>query len=178
LEPGSVDLMPIIETAKGLHFVYEILTATPRLRRVCFGAGDFTRDLNLTWTRDESELFYARSKVVTESRAADREAPVDTVWVDLTDDEGVVASSKLARRLGFQGKLAIHPKQVEPMNRVFGSIGAAELDFAQKVVTGFAEAEAKGIASLTVDGQFIDYPIVEKAQRIVELYNRYGIVEG
>ena len=75
-------------------------------------------------------------------------------------------SARLAKQLGFQGKMAIHPMQVEPINTAF-SPTAADIAFATRVVEAFAQAEAEGVAAIQLDGQFIDYPIVEAAQRLL-----------
>ena len=168
LECGSVDLIPIIETAKGLANLAEILPATRRVRRVAFGAGDFTLDLGIKWSRSENELLSYRNQVVLMSRAAGKEAPVDTVWVDLKDNDGFLASANTIRDLGFQGKLCIHPDQVSVVNDVFTPT-EAQVARARRVVDAFAEAEARGSSSIQLDGQFIDYPIVYVAQRVLAI---------
>ena len=167
LEPRSIDLIPIVETARGLSQIDQILASGTRVRRVAFGAGDFTLDVNMTWTREEAELGYPRTRIVTASRAAAIEPPLDTVWVDLADQQGLEASAYSALGLGFQGKMCIHPNQIPVVNRVF-TPSAAEIAFAERVVDGFARAEAEGSAAIQVDGKFIDYPIVHRAQRILE----------
>jgi len=167
LEPRSIDLIPIVETARGLSQIDQILAMDSRVRRVAFGAGDFTLDVNMTWTREEAELGYPRTRIVTASRAAAIEPPLDTVWVDLADQQGLEASAYSALGLGFQGKMCIHPNQIPVVNRVF-TPSAAEIAFAERVVDGFARAEAEGSAAIQVDGKFIDYPIVHRAQRILE----------
>ncbi|AOB33120.1 citrate lyase subunit beta [Bordetella sp. H567] len=165
---GSVDLIPIIETARGLAALPRILAASPRVKRAAFGAGDFTLDLDLTWTRDEEELNAYRAQVVLHSRAAGIEAPLDTVWVNLQDPDGCAASARKARELGFQGKLCIHPDQVPVVNDAF-SPTAAQIARAQRVLEAFAQAEAQGSSAIQLDGQFIDYPIVYAAQRVMAL---------
>jgi citrate lyase subunit beta/citryl-CoA lyase len=163
----SIDLIPIIETARGLTHLDAILATGTRVKRVAFGAGDFTLDVNMQWKRDEAELAYARAKIVTASRAAGLEAPLDTVWVDLQDSEGLEASARAALAYGFQGKMCIHPNQVTVVNRVF-TPSEDEVAFAERVVAAFAKAEAEGVASIQLDGKFIDYPIVYRAQRLLE----------
>jgi citrate lyase subunit beta / citryl-CoA lyase len=167
LFPGAIDLIPIIETAAGLTNLDVILAAGTRVRHVAFGAGDFTLDVNMAWSRTEAELAFARARIATASRAAGIEAPLDTVWVDLVDEEGLEMSSRTALSFGFQGKMCIHPKQLAPVNRVF-TPGEAEVAFAERVVAAFAEAEAAGSAAIQLDGNFIDYPIVYRAQRVLE----------
>jgi citrate lyase subunit beta / citryl-CoA lyase len=166
LPQGAIDLIPIIETARGLQQLDAILSAGHRVRRVAFGAGDFTLDLNMAWSRDEAELGYARAAVVTTSRAAGIEAPLDTVWVDLTDLEGLATSARTALGYGFQGKMCIHPDQIAVVNRVF-TPSNAEIAFAERVCAAFARAEAEGSAAIQLDGKFIDYPIVYRAQRVL-----------
>jgi citrate lyase subunit beta/citryl-CoA lyase len=165
---GGVDLIPIIETARGVAGLPEILAATPRVKRVAFGAGDFTLDLDLIWTRGEDELNAYRAQVVLHSRAAGIEAPLDTVWVDLRDPEGFAASARRARELGFQGKMCIHPDQVAAVNAAF-SPTAAQIERARRVLDAFAQAESQGSSSIQLDGQFIDYPIVYAARRVMAL---------
>jgi citrate lyase subunit beta / citryl-CoA lyase len=167
LAAGGIDLVPIIETARGLDRLGAILGAGTRVRRVAFGAGDFTLDVNMTWSRDEAELAHARAAIVTASRAAGIEAPLDTVWVDLPDRDGLEASARTALRFGYQGKMCIHPDQIEVVNRVF-TPSEAEIAFAERVAAAFAKAEAEGSAAIQLDGKFIDYPIVYRAQRVLD----------
>ena len=176
MEVGSVDLLPIIETGLGLHNIEEITSAGTRVKRVSFGAGDFTRDMNLVWTGAEDELAYARSRIVLASRTAGIEPPIDTVFIDLKDQKNLKRSTKRALEFGFQGKLCIHPDQVSLVNDVF-TPDEAEVNRAEKIIAAFKEAEEAGSASIQVDGYFVDYPIVEKAQRVLELTERIGTAE-
>ena len=166
LMPGGIDLIPIIETARGLDRLGAILAIGTRVRRVAFGAGDFTLDVNMAWSRGEAELAPARAAIVTASRAAGIEAPLDTVWVDLGDRDGLEASARTALGFGFQGKMCIHPDQIAVVNRVF-TPSEAEIAFAERVAAAFARAEAEGSAAIQLDGKFIDYPIVYRAQRVL-----------
>ena len=167
LLPGGIDLIPIIETARGLDRLGAILGAGTRVRRIAFGAGDFTLDVNMVWSRGEAELAHARAAIVIASRAAGIEAPLDTVWVDLTDLDGLETSARTALGFGFQGKMCIHPDQIAVVNRVF-TPSDAEIAFAERVVAAFAKAEAEGSAAIQLDGKFIDYPIVYRAQRVLQ----------
>jgi citrate lyase subunit beta / citryl-CoA lyase len=167
LPVGDIDLVPIIETARGVQQIEAILAAGTRVRRVAFGAGDFTLDVNMTWSRGESELAHARSVIVTASRASGIDAPLDTVWVDLSDKEGLEASARSALGYGFQGKMCIHPEQIAIVNRVF-TPSDAEVAFAERVAAAFVKAEAEGSAAIQMDGKFIDYPIVYRAQRVLQ----------
>jgi citrate lyase subunit beta / citryl-CoA lyase len=166
LSPGAIDLIPIIETARGVQQIDAILATGSRVRRVAFGAGDFTLDVGMAWSRGEAELAHARAVIVTASRASGIDAPLDTVWVDLTDPEGLEASARTALAHGFQGKMCIHPDQIAVVNGVF-TPSDAEIAFAERVVAAFAAAEAAGNAAIQLDGKFIDYPIVYRAQRVL-----------
>ncbi len=169
LPPGEIDLIPIIETARGLCAANEIAQAGTRVKRLAFGAGDFTFDLNIVWSRDEIELLHARSTLVAASRAAGLQAPLDSVWIALDDEAGLQASSQAVQRMGFQGKMCIHPKQLAVVNAAF-TPSEQEVAFARKVVAAFEAAESSGNAALQVEGRFIDYPIVYRAQRTLSSY--------
>ncbi|MBO9354778.1 CoA ester lyase [Bordetella petrii] len=173
---GSVDLIGLIETAQGMARLPEILRASPRVKRVAFGAGDYTLDLDLTWTRDEAELAAYRSEIVLQSRAAGLEPPLDTVWVNLKDPEGFALSAQRARGLGFQGKLCIYPDQVPVANAAF-SPSDAQVAHARRVMDAFAQAEAQGSSAIQLDGQFIDYPIVYAAQRVLDAAQRIAAAQ-
>lgn len=168
LPEGAIDLMPIVETAKGIAHLAEIACATPRVRRLNFGAGDYSLDTAMTWTAGHEGILWARVGVVNASRAAGLEAPVDTVYARLDDMEGFAAEAEQARRLGFQGKACIHPKQAAVVNAVF-TPSEQEVAQARRIAEAFAQAEAAGVASFTVDGQFVDYPIAYKARRTLEI---------
>ena len=173
LAEGSVEVMPIIETAAGVAQLTEIASASPRVRRLNFGAGDFSLDTNMTWTAGHEGILWARIQLVIASRAAGLEAPLDTVYAQLADDDGLRMEADQAKRLGFQGKACIHPRQVDIVNAVF-TPGAAEIAQARAIVDAFAEAEAQGVASIRIGGQFIDYPVAARAQRTLDLAAHIG----
>ncbi|MCC6533778.1 MAG: CoA ester lyase [Burkholderiales bacterium] len=168
---GSVDLIPIIETGKGVARIDAICASRTRVKRVVFGAADYTLDMNMQWTREETELAPARAAIVLASRVAGIEPPIDTVWARLQDLDGLRASVRTSLVMGFQGRMCIHPDQLAVVHEVF-TPSAEEHARALKVVAAFEEAERGGLASIRVDGQFVDYPIVEKARRVVALMRR------
>ena len=168
LAEGGIDLMPIVETGRGMAGLRDIARAGTRARRLSFGAGDYTLDVGMRWTMEERELDHVRTAIVVESRAAGLEPPVDTVFIHLGKPEPFRRSTELARDLGFQGKLCIHPEQVGPVNKAFTPTDD-EIAKSERYVAAFEEAEAKGSASIQVDGYFIDYPIVENARRTLRI---------
>ena len=165
---GGIDLLPIIETAKGVHRLDHIAGSGTRVKRLSFGAGDFTKDMGIKWSGEERELIYPRSRFTLASRVAGLEQPIDTVFIDLANDEHFKQSVHTALTFGFQGKLCIHPKQVPVVNMVFTPTDK-ELEQAKAIIAAFEQAEAAGSASIQVNGYFVDYPIVEKAERVVKL---------
>ena len=167
---GSIDLMPIIETAVGLVNIREIARADTRVKRLAFGGGDYTRDLGMEWTLEEDELLPVRSEMVLASRFGKLEPPVDTVFIHIKEHGAFRSSCSNILGLGFQGKMCIHPDQVPVTNETF-TPDAEEVKWSQRVINEFAKAEKAGIASIQIDGYFVDYPIVEKAQRTVDIAN-------
>jgi len=171
LPVGGIDLLPIVETGLGLANLREILGCDTRVRRVAFGAGDFCLDMNLQWSRNEEELLPYRSRVVLMSRSAGKEPPIDTVWININDTEGFSASARRSLQLGFQGKLCIHPDQVPVVNEVFTPT-SEQVARARRLVDAFAAAEAQGSSSFQLDGQFIDYPIVYAAEKLLRIHEK------
>ncbi|MEM1260838.1 MAG: CoA ester lyase [Pseudomonadota bacterium] len=171
IEPGSIDLMPIVETAAGVEHVADFAGATERVHRLAFGGGDYTLDLDFIWSADEAALGYARAKLAHGSRVAGLEPPIDTVVLQIRDNDRFSASAERGRTFGFAGKLCIHPQQVPLCHAVF-TPSDSEIDHARRVVAAFEEAEAAGSASIQLDGYFIDYPIVYKAQRVLAFAER------
>jgi citrate lyase subunit beta/citryl-CoA lyase len=174
LAAGSIDLMPIVETAAGIVNVDQIAGAVPRVRRLSFGGGDYTNDLDFIWTPGEEVLAYARARLVHASRVAGREPPIDTVVIQVRDPERFRASAERGRMFGFAGKLCIHPNQVPVTNEVF-TPGDEEVAHARSVIAAFEKAEAEGSASIQLDGYFIDYALVQKARRVLALARRAGL---
>ena len=171
LPAGGIDIIPIIETGKGVANVHDIASAGTRVKRLSFGAGDYTKDMAMRWTRHEGELAHARAEIAVASRAAGLEAPLDTVWIHIKETDGCIKSAELVCDMGYQGKLCIHPDQVDPVNAVF-TPSDEDVDFAKKVVKAFEDAETQGLASIQVDGYFVDYPIVDQAQRTLDLIEK------
>jgi citrate lyase subunit beta/citryl-CoA lyase len=176
---GSIDLMPQIETAAGLHRIDRVLQARSlrpykgpwRVKRVAFGAADYAHELNLAVSLDEPELAEARARVVLASRAAGLEGPIDSPWFHFKEPAGFARALERSRRGGFQGRLCVHPDQIEPVNAAYAP-SDAELAQAERIVRAFTEAEARGEAAVQVDGQMVDYPVAYRAQALLESAGR------
>lgn len=169
IEAGALELMAIIETARGVVKVDDIAAASRRLKRLALGAADYAFDLNLEWTAEETELEYARMRLVHASRAADIDAPLDSVVIQFNDPDQFRASARRGRRLGFQGKLCIHPNQVDICNEMF-TPSEHEASRARMIVARFEQAEADGSGATKLDGILIDAPILKRARRVIEMF--------
>ncbi len=168
LQPRSVPVMAIIETARGLAAVDAIAAASPRLRRLVYGAVDLANDMMIDLDDDAGASAQARFAIARASRAASLEPPLDTAFVDIRDEQRLRATALRARALGFSGKACIHPAQIDIVNEVF-TPSAGELERAARIVAAFDVAEAQGHAAVSVDGQMVDYPVVQRARRILAL---------
>ena len=159
LLPGKA-LLPMIETARALEHA-RALAAAPGVERLAFGSLDFQLDLGIPGEDDALLLF--RSQLVLASRLAGRAAPVDGVSTQIHDDAVIRADSERAHRLGFGGKLCIHPRQVGIVNRCF-SPSDAERDWARRVMEAVTRT---GGAAVAVDGRMVDLPVIRRAEQIL-----------
>lgn len=171
LVPGGIELVALLETARGLAAVQAIATASPRLARLSFGIADYSLDLGLEPAEDEAELAWVRAALVQASRVAGLEPPVDSVVVQVRDGERFLDSARRAHRAGLRGKLCLHPDQVPLANEVF-SPQPAEVERARAIVAAFEAAEGAGSAAISVGGEFVDYPVVARARGLLELAER------
>lgn len=176
---GSIDLMPQIETAAGLHRIDRVLQARSlrpykgawRVKRVAFGAADYAHELGLAVGPEEGELAEARARVVLASRAAGLEGPIDSPWFHFKDADGFARALERSRRGGFQGRLCVHPDQIAPVNTAYLP-SDAELARAERIVSAFRQAEAKGEAAVQVDGEMVDYPVAYRAQALLDAFRK------
>ena len=128
--------------------------------------------MNYEWHADEAVLAYARAKLSHAARLGNLEPPIDTVVLQIKDNERFLQSARHGKQFGFGGKLCIHPDQIALTHEVF-TPSESEIAHARAVVSAFEAAEAAGSASIQLDGYFIDYPIVYKSQRILALAEKF-----
>jgi citrate lyase subunit beta/citryl-CoA lyase len=167
IEPDSVAIVPLIETARGVVKCLDICEASPRVTAAIFGAEDYATDLGIARTERGEEVLWARTKVAVECHAA-RVIPIDTPDPDYTDEAHLLREMAAARALGYRGKLVIHPMQVAIANRVFMP-SEQELSEARSIVEVFEqEGIAKGLAAIPAEGRMIDTPIYLRAKRLLE----------
>ncbi len=156
-------MLPLLETALGVWNA-RALAQVPRVERLAFGSVDFQLDTGITG--DQEELLYARSRLVLASRVASILPPVDSVTMALDDMTRLREDVARARRLGFGGKLCIHPRQVETINQGFAPT-EAERAWARRVLEAAEATEATGAGALRLDGELIDRPVIERARSIL-----------
>lgn len=171
---GGVELMALIETPLGIINVDEIAMSTPRLTGLLFGAGDFTRETRGQITKERWELYYPLIKIVIAARAANIDA-VDSPYFDVKDPEGCEVNARQGKVLGYDGKSAIHPSQVEVINKVFTPT-PEEIERAKKVIELYQNAEAEGKGATQLNGQLIEHVHVTISKRILKIAERAGVL--
>ena len=164
--PGGIRLMAVIETARGVMKLDEIAAADSRLRVLMFGAEDFAGDLGAQRTPGGREVLFARSAVVIAARAYNLQA-IDTVYVAFGDDEGLREDARCALEMGYDGKLAIHPRQVPIINEVF-TPSAEEIARARDLMRIFDEHQRSGTGAFDFHGKMVDMPMIRAAQRTLQ----------
>lgn len=169
LDAGSVEIVPMIESALGVQFAHEILTASPRVASVIVGSaqdGDLQTDLGAGWSPEGTELLYSRSRILVAARAAGIDHPMDGVFLGLNDEDGLIRDSENARRLGYRGKTVIHPRQIEPVHRVF-TPDQKELAYYRDMIAAFEDA---GGNAFNFKGKMIDRAMIRKARGLLDRF--------
>ena len=162
LSAGRTRLVLWIETAAAVQHAYDIARASERIAAITFGAEDYTRDVGIRRTSSGEEVRIPRGLVALAAHAAGV-TPLDTPYVNFRDSEGLESDIAVAAQLGFKGKFAIHPAQLEPIRRMFGP-QPDEIEYARRVMAAWDAASAEGRGSLDLDGAMVDVPVVERAR--------------
>lgn len=166
MEPGSVKICLLVETAIGVVNAFESCSAHQRVVAAIFGAVDYTRDMQVKLTPEGSEQFYARSRLGVAARAA-RILPIDAPFLDYTNTEGYEKNIADGRQLGFKGRMIVHSSLVEAANRLYAP-AKEDVAWAERIIAEFeANALAKGKAAIVVDGKLVDTPVYANAQDIM-----------
>ena len=166
MEPGSIGVIALIETALGVENAYAIATASPRVRALFLGGEDLSADLRCKRTKESREIFYARTRLVMAARAAGVDV-YDTPFTDVDDDEGLRADAEFAKSHGFTGKASISPRHLEGINACF-SPTQAEADYAREVLEAIEEGVRQGKGAVALRGKMIDAPVVARARQTLE----------
>lgn len=164
---GTTRMMAAIEGPLGAMNAYAIATASKRLVGIAIGAEDYVTSMKTRRYPDGVEILAARGQIVMAARAAGI-AALDTVYSNVENLEGFMQEVKLIKQLGFDGKSVINPRQVDPVHNIFAP-DPHEVEEAKQVIYGIIEAEKNGSGVISVNGKMVDKPIVERAERVLEL---------
>lgn len=170
---GSTKMMAAIESPIGVINAFEIATASKRLIAVALGAEDYVTNLKTKRYPDGMELLGARSQIVIAARAAGIYA-LDTVYTEVDNEEGFRREVELIKQLGFDGKSVINPRQIKPVHEIY-TPSEKEINKSISIVRAAKEAEEKGLGVISVNGKMVDKPIVERAERILQLAAASGL---
>jgi citrate lyase subunit beta/citryl-CoA lyase len=171
LAAGSTPIIVMIESASGVLFAHQIMTAAKRIESAVYAGGedgDMNVSLGAIWSSEGPEMMLVRQLTFVSARAADIKYPLDGVFSNIRDLDGFKRDTTLSRRMGFRGRTVIHPSQIEAANQIY-TPAAAEIDYAHRVIRAFDEALARGTASTTVDGKLVDVAMAKTASNLLEL---------
>jgi len=171
---GEIALLAIVETALGVVNLREIAASTKRLVALIFGAEDLAGDMGAVRTPDGWEAFYARSAVVLHAKAFGLQA-IDTPYVHLNDENGLIAETEQALYMGYTGKLAIHPKQVAPIQHTF-TPSEAEIVKAQQLIAAHTAQQSAGTGVFQLEGKMIDMPMIRAAEAVIARAHAAGLL--
>ncbi len=172
---AAVWLMPIIESPLGVFNALDIARSVPdESAALTFGLQDLSAEMGVTPTADGTESFTARSLIVLAARAAGLQ-PIDTVYADVKNEDGLRESIRGAKTLGFVGKGCIHPSQVPIVNEGFLPTSAA-LDTAKRIVMAMAQAASEGLGAVALGSKMIDPPVAKQAQVVMDNAIRLGLI--
>jgi len=171
--PKQISILPMIETAKGILHAHEVASASPLVDAITFGGEDFTQDIGATRTKAGKEIFWGRSMLVIAAKAAGVQA-LDTVFSDLADEEGLRKDTIEIKEMGFDGRAAVHPAQIETIHECF-SPTEKEMQHAANVLYAAEKARKAGSGVAVVDGKMIDKPIIGRAEKIIRYAERLRV---
>ncbi|MFL2061952.1 aldolase/citrate lyase family protein [Marinilactibacillus psychrotolerans] len=174
---GLTKIFAAIEGPLGVLNAYSIATASERIIGIAIGAEDYVTSMKTRRypEKNSEELFFARSMIVHAARAAGI-AAIDTVFSDVNDMDTLRKETEFIKQLGFDGKSVINPRQIPVINKVF-TPQKKEIENAEDVMSAIKEAEANGSGVIALNGKMIDKPIVERAQRTLQLAKAAGMLQ-
>jgi citrate lyase beta subunit len=170
---GAIRLLALIETAKGVVNLREISESDHRLDALIFGAEDLAGDIGATRTTEGREVFYARSAVVIHAKAHGLQA-IDTVHIGLNDVDGLAAQTREALHMGYTGKLAIHPRQIDVIDQIF-TPSPEDIQQAMRLINAHQQHQAAGSGVFELDGRMIDMPLIRAAEAVLARARAAGI---
>jgi len=170
-----VFLIPIIESALGVEHAFQIATASRNNIAMTIGLEDYTADIGVRRTQEGQESLYARMRIVNACKAAGIQ-PIDSVYSDVFDLEGLKDTVVNSRALGFEGMGCIHPRQISVIQECYKP-GREEIEKAKKILLAYEEAKNRGFGVVSLDSKMIDKPVVKRAMATVELAKKLNILQ-
>ena len=172
-DPARVRLLALIETPAGVLNAAPLGACSPRIKALCFGHADFSREMGLTEADpSQGSVLHARCQLAIAAKACGT-VPIDNICVAIRDESAFRADAELGRDLGFEGKMCIHPAQVGIANQVY-TPSPEEIERARVIVEGFRQALSEGRGVFTIDNKMIDAPLVAVQERLLERARRAG----
>ncbi len=175
LKDSSITIFALIETAQGIEDVFNILKSTNRCVGLILGGEDLCVDLNCERTKEGLEILYARTRVVNAAKALKR-IVIDTPFTDTLDEVGLKNDCIYAKRLGFDGKASINPRQIDTINEVF-SPTKKEIRQAIRIIEAKNNALKQGLGVFSLDGKMVDLPIIKRAEQTIATAIKIGLIE-
>lgn len=169
----EIKIIPIIELATSLLEV-EKIAKMPRVNGILLGGEDYTSDLEVERTIEGNEIFYARSKIVVACKAYQIDA-IDTPFTDVNRNDLLLEDAKFSKSLGMNAKTAIHPNQVEIINKVY-SPTQEQITWAKRVIMASEEASKKKLGVFSLDGKMVDKPIISRAEKILIKAKKFKLI--
>jgi citrate lyase subunit beta / citryl-CoA lyase len=173
---NQVFLMPIIESALGIEYSFDIARSSDNIVAMAIGLEDYTADLGVPRTAEGKESLYARTRLIVAAKAAGIQ-PIDSVFSDIEDMEALKQNVLASKALGFEGMGCIHPRQIQVMRQGFAP-DETEIEKSKKIVLAFEAAQLKGLGVVVLGTKMIDPPVVARAQKIIDLAVRLGLLSG
>lgn len=172
---SEVFILPIIESALGVEKAFEIAKSSPKVIALAIGLEDYTADIGASRTNEATESFYARTRLVNACKAARIQA-IDSVFSDVSDEEGLRTTIEISKSLGFEGMGCIHPRQIRIIHECYAP-RVEEIEKAEKIVNAYIIAEEQGLGVVALGTKMIDPPVVKRAQRIIDLALKLNLIE-
>lgn len=173
--PLKTRLIALVESAAGIEHIHDILKVSTRTVGVLFGGEDYTSDMGIARTPGGEEIEYARNRVAVACKVHGMDA-IDTPFTDVDNFEGLAEDSRKAKRLGFAGKAAINPRQVQNIHRAF-SPENAEIRYALRVLEAMETATSEGKGVFSLEGKMVDAPILQRARQTVAMAEKLGLLK-
>jgi len=173
---NEIYLMPIIESAMGIEMAFEIAKSSKKIIALAIGLEDYTADIGVKRTKEGAESLYARTRLINACHAA-KIQPIDSVFSDVGDMDGLLENVRVSKALGFEGMGCIHPRQVSVIQKGFAPTND-DIEKGKKIVFAAKQAEQKGLGVVSLGTKMIDPPVVKRHMKNINLAIDLGLLEA